>query len=305
MRLIDRLHDLARDNGGLVTATSAQAAGISTQRLTEFVRGGLIARVFRGVYAVAAAVTTLPDPRQLTVAWRVVLSHESAALWWDVDLPGAPGRVHVTAPRSRGRWRDAVRGVCLHRANLSPAEVATLRGVRVTTPLRTATDLAKQRALAEAVAIVDAFLRARLITVDEFERAAAKAQGPGARQLRRVAELVDPQCGSILESLTRVLLCLAGLQPEATQFPLRHPRTGWIGYVDFAWPSLRVVLEADGYEYHAERGVFQSDRRRWSAMSRADWRSGIVTWFDVTRDPEYVVALVRDLLASAAANRAS
>ena len=80
-----------------------------------------------------------------------------------------------------------------------------------------------------------------------------------------------------------------------------------MGYLDFAWPTVRVALEADGYEFHSDRGVFQSDRRRWSAINRAGWRGGVVTWFDVTRDPSYVVELVRDLLAGAerATNRTS
>jgi very-short-patch-repair endonuclease len=73
-----------------------------------------------------------------------------------------------------------------------------------------------------------------------------------------------------------------------------------VGYVDFAWASLRVVVECDGYEFHAEREPFQRDRRRWSAFTRAGWRGAVITWFDVTRDPAYVVNLVTDLLAAAA-----
>jgi len=296
MRIDHTLEQLARENGGLVTSAAAKAAGIASQRLTELVRRGLLARVARGVYAAASALTSVPDPRTLTVSWRVVLSSASAVAWFGVDLPKPPGRLHVTAPRSRGRWRDAVPGVRLQRANLASHEIVVVRGVRVTSPLRTALDYARGHGLADAVAVVDAFYRAKLVTVAEFESAAASAKGPGGRQLRLVAALADPQSGSILESLCRVLLWQNGVAPEETQYPFEHPRTGWVGYLDFAWPSRRVALECDGYEWHAEREPFQRDRRRWSALNRATWRSGVVTWFDVTGDPAYVVALVRDLL---------
>lgn len=285
------------NNGGVVTAAVTRRAGVHSHWLTDLVRRGLLARIARGVYAMAATSFVPPEPCALTLSWRVVLSFESAAAWWGVDLPKAPGRIHVTAPRSRGRRRDAAPGVRLHRATLGSDDVAFVRGVRVTTPLRTALDLARQRPLDDAVAIVDAFLRAKLITQSAFSAAAASAAGPGGRQLRLVAGLADPSSGSILESLTRVLLDQNDITPENTQFPFRHRRTGWVGYLDFAWPSRRVALECDGYEWHAEREPFQRDRRRWSALNRARWRSGVVTWFDVTRDPGYVVDLVRDLLS--------
>jgi predicted transcriptional regulator of viral defense system len=296
MRIDHRLQELGRENGGLVTSAVATAAGIASQRLTELVKRGLLARVARGVYAVAGTSISIPDPRHLTISWRVVLSVDSAVAWWGVDLPKPPGVLNVTAPRSRGRWRDAVRGVRLHRANLAPHEVAIVRGVRVTTPLRTALDYARRHSLDEGVAVVDAFCRAQLLTVAEFEAAAAHTKGPGAKQLRLVADLADVKSGSILESLCRVLLWRNGLAPEEAQYPFKHPRTGWVGYLDFAWPSRRAALECDGYEWHADREPFQKDRRRWSALNRARWTSGVVTWFDVTCDPAYVVELVRDLL---------
>jgi predicted transcriptional regulator of viral defense system len=296
MRLPNSLVEIARANGGLATLTSARTAGVSSQQLTDLVRAGLIARVARGVYSIGSVTTSRHDPAHLTIAWRVALSGPSAVAWWGVDLPVAPGLLHVTAPRSRGRWRDAAPGVRLSRANLANSEIAILRGVRVTTPLRTALDYARKAPFNHAVAVVDAFLRAKLITAAEFDAAATAARGPGGRQLRLVAALADPASGSVLESLCRVLLWQNGLAPEQTQYPFKHPRTGWVGYLDFAWPTLKVALECDGYEWHADRDPFQRDRRRWSGLNRAGWRSGVVTWFDVTCDPTYVVALVRDLL---------
>jgi very-short-patch-repair endonuclease len=103
--------------------------------------------------------------------------------------------------------------------------------------------------------------------------------------------------GSILESLTRVLLWRHHLPVAVSQHPFCHPQRGLIGYVDFAWPQLKAILECDGYEFHSSRGPFQKDRRRWSAIGSSGWHLAVVTWFDVTCDPGYVVALALDLLA--------
>jgi hypothetical protein len=226
-------------------------------------------------------------------AHEVVLSFWSAVAWWGVDLPRPLRRVHVTAPRNRKTRRDAIPGVRLHRAVLT-GEIRSVRGVPVTSPLRTCLDIARHAALEEAVAVVDGFLRLKLLRHDEFVAAASAAKGPGRLRIQLVATLVDPGSGSVLESLTRVLLWRNGLCPPASQWRIEHQ--GWLGYLDFAWPAHKVALECDGYEWHSSRDMFEKDRLRWSTLSRLDWKCGVVTWFQVTTEPEYVVHLVADLL---------
>jgi predicted transcriptional regulator of viral defense system len=292
------LQDLARSNGGVVRAASAREAGIPSWQLTRWARSGVIARIAKGVYVVGHAAPG-PSPWAVTMTMNAALSFESSVAWWGVEAARAPDRTHATTPRNRGRRRDAVRGVRLHRATLGPDDVTTLRGVRVTTPLRTALDIARHSSLEDAVAIVDAFMRAGLLSAEEFSSAVARAAGPGRVRMLRVAMLVDAASGSILESLTRVLLWRNGMCPSASQWTVSHAATAWVGRLDFAWPELRVALECDGYEWHADRPQFQNDRRRWSTLTRMGWLTGVVTWFDVTGDPAYVVGLVADLLAAA------
>ena len=283
--MLSALQAIAASNGGLVSRKAALAAGVTSQRLTELVRRGVLARVARGVYVVASGVVEARDLAAICRSWLVVLSHLSAAAWWGVDLPAPPKCLHVMAPRSRHRRRDAVRGVRLHRASTRAGDVCVLRGVRVTSPLRTALDIARTESTEYGVAIVDAFMRAGLFSAEEFAAVALRSAGPGRVRILRVVTLVDAKSGSILESLTRVLLWRHGLAPECSQYEFRHRRSGWVGYLDFAWPSVRAALECDGYEYHADRTTFQRDRRRWSAINRTDWRLGVVTWFDVMCDP--------------------
>jgi very-short-patch-repair endonuclease len=296
MDFLQALIALASRGGGLVSRADVATAGLDPRRLTDLVRQGVAARIALGVYAIGRALPGAIEPAAIARAWNVILSYESAAAWYGIDLPAPVDQLHVTAPRSRGRWADRVRGVRLHRAAVARSDIVLVRGTRLTSPLRTALDIARHRGVSEAVAIVDSFMRAGHFSQDEFVLAAACAQGPGRLRIQLVASLVDGASGSILESLTRVLLWRNDLPVPRSQFSFRSRRTGWVGYIDFAWPDQRVLLECDGYEYHSTKEPFQKDRRRWSAVSAERWWLGVVTWFDVVYDPTYVVALVRDLL---------
>lgn len=294
--MLERLQAVAAENHGVITTAQARVAGVVGAGLTALLRSGAVARLRRGVYCVGTAPTL--SPRTVAVGLSAVLSHLSAAAWWGVDLPRPLSVVHVTASRNRGRRRDAVTGVRLHRADLPACDIRNVRGVAVTSPLRTSLDLARHLSLEDAVAIVDAFFRARLLNPAEFRAAASAARGPGRLRIQTVSTLVDPHSGSVLESLTRVLLWRHGLRPPVSQHPFEGS-DGFRGRLDFAWPALRVALECDGYDYHSDRVAFRGDRRRWSALVRAGWTPGVVTWWDVVGDPGYVVGLVRDLLALA------
>lgn len=291
---LEQLQQIAARNGGLVSRRQALAAGVTSTQLTTLVRRGVIARVARGRYAVGGR--DVPAPTLGAAALHGVVSDESAAAWWGVDLPGPVDRLHVTVPRSRGRWRDAAAGVRLHRATLRPGDVTVVRGTPVTSPLRTALDVARRCSLERAVAVIDSFIRAGLLDVNRFRAAVVAARGRGRLRMQLVATLVDPASGSVLESLTRVLLWRHQMRPPRSQYAFRSRVTGWVGYLDFAWPALRLALECDGYAYHSDPEAFRRDRRRWSALNRSGWRCAVVTWFDVMRDPQYVVDLVRDLL---------
>jgi predicted transcriptional regulator of viral defense system len=274
------------------------ADGIDGPGITELVALGVLTRLWRGFYTTGETVG-LPDPRGVTRSMRVALGHESAAAWCGVDLAKPVDRLHVVAPRNRGRRSDDAPGVRIHRADLEASDVRVVRGVRVTAPNRTISDIARAAPLAEAVAAADGFLRRRLTTVSSLQSYVEQLAGPRRPAALRVAALADPLSASVFESLTRVLLIESGIRPPTPQLTILSEAKGWIGRVDFAWPDARLVLECDGFEHHSSLDAFNRDRRRWSALTRAGWRVAVVTWHDVVSDPSYVVGLVSDLLAAA------
>jgi hypothetical protein len=277
------------------TRAEAVARGLTGRALAHLVRTSQITRIGNGVYRKGGKLP-LPDPLATSRALKASISHESAAAWCGAALRFAPTELHLTTPRSRGRRADAVDGVRLHRADVPSVLV---RGALVTTPAQTILDVARTRST-EAVAIGDSLCRARLVEPAEVQAAAAALpKGPGRPAGIRVASLLDGRAESVFESVARANLALAGLPSPEPQLDIYARDGAWIARVDLAWPNERVILECDGYKFHSTRAAFQVDRWRWTNLTRAGWKVGVVTWHDA-HNIEYLVTVVTDLLSQAA-----
>ena len=101
--------------------------------------------------------------------------------------------------------------------------------------------------------------------------------------MARVLALVDVRCGSVLESLLRVLLHVHGVRAPRTQVLVRARDGSAIGRVDFAWPDVRLVVEADGFAFHADRASYREDRRRTQVLTRHGCAWLRSTYEDVVR----------------------
>lgn len=228
---------------------------------------------------------------------RAAASHETAARLWGLELVEV-GRDRVTVPRQRSRVE--LPGWAVRRHDLAPDAVVVVEGVRVTTPAQTVLDLAGVLPLDEAVAAADSALRQSLAGLEELAALLGTRVGRGAARPRAVLPLVDPWSGSVLESLLRVLLVRAGLPPAVSQWEVRDRDGAFVARVDLAWPGARLVVEADGFAFHSDRGAYRSDRRRLNALERLGWRVLRFSWEDVRHRPHEVVAAVQACLALAA-----
>jgi very-short-patch-repair endonuclease len=219
-----------------------------------------------------------------------VLSHTSAALVHGVPLVEDPAQIHVTVPRSHGHL--ALAGARLHRRPLPELDVQLRSdGTRVTTVERTLADVARILPLSHAVAAADGALRAGSADVDALRRRLRAERGTGSSACRAVADLLDPACESVLESLVRVLLWTGPWARPATQHRVAAP--GGPPYrLDFAWPDRRLAVEADGFAFHSDRQAYRSDRRRHNSLVSLGWRVLRFTYEDAVARPDYVRALV-------------
>jgi very-short-patch-repair endonuclease len=113
---------------------------------------------------------------------------------------------------------------------------------------------------------------------------------------QRAIRLASPQAESVLESLLRLLIILAGLPPPELQIPVRHPRGTY--YADMGYHEKRLLIEADGRDHHSEWRKVGEDFVRQNALVAAGWRVLRFTWAQVLFQPEMVIAAIRAALGA-------
>lgn len=280
---------LACRQGGVVTHGQLRVIGLSAAAIDRRIDAGRLLPLHRGVYAVGHQQVGKVGRRWAAVLAcgpGAALSHESAAAVWDLAPVG--GGLHVTVGLG---GRSAPHGIRLHRSRVgSPGDVTMVEGLPITTPARTLTDLAaagwRGRRLERAV---DRAELLRLVDFDEL-RTMSERRRPGSASLKAVLSRyhtgpVDTR--SRLEEIVFELCAAHGL-------PRPNVNTVIEGDVrDFAWPSNKLVVEADSYTWHRSPSALDDDRARDVPLVLAGWRILRFTWEQVTRRRGWVVATLR------------
>ena len=275
--------------------SAAVAAGLLTRRQLQ---GSQWRRLLPNVYASAA----LPLDHHvrchaagLYLRGRGAVSGRSAAAFWGADTLVRGGPIEVTVPGTvRIRPPD---GLVVVRSALAAGDVLTVGGTPVTTPDRTAFDLARRLPLVEAVVSVDAMLAKRLTTRDRLLTfGLGHPWWPGSEQLRLVWALSDPGAESPQESRLRLVLLGGGLPWPVTQYPVHDARGLFVARLDLAYPGHKLGVEYDG-DHHRDREQFQRDLRRINALHACGWTVLRFAAADIFRNPHRVVELVRELIS--------
>ncbi|MGH2515554.1 MAG: type IV toxin-antitoxin system AbiEi family antitoxin domain-containing protein [Ktedonobacterales bacterium] len=143
----EALTAIASHQGGHFTAHQALLAGYTYPRHHYHVHSDNWERVARGIFRLRDY--PLPEREDLIVLSlmshdhagqpQAVFSHETALALHDLS-DANPARIHLTVPP--GFRRQLPSGIVIHRGIVSPEEWEERDGYRVTTPLRTLTDIA-------------------------------------------------------------------------------------------------------------------------------------------------------------------
>jgi hypothetical protein len=154
-------------------------------------------------------------------------------------------------------------GVRVFRSRLEARDVCTADGIRVTSPLRTAFDLARRGSVEDGVVALDAVVRDLALDLDavtEFFRQHPRHRGvPVAREALR---LVDPGSRSPGESRLRyVWIVEAGLSRPQVNAYVVDPRGEVVAMPDLLDVATGLVAEYDGAS-HRELGAHTSDNAR-------------------------------------------
>lgn len=184
------------------------------------------------------------------------------ARWIDASLPAYVIDTNNRRP-TRGivTWADAI----------EDDEICSIGEIRLTTPARTAVDLACKFPEDTAVAAIDALARAAHLKVADIEQAADRHTGrKGIRQARATIALVDPGAESPQETWLRLLVIRAGYPRPQTQYPVYNEYGALIGDVDLAWPELKIALEYEG-RHHTDPEQLRKDIQRVDAMVETGW----------------------------------
>lgn len=270
----------------------AAAFGVTQDQL----EGPGYRRLHRGIYAwhglevtpslqIKAASLLLPPDG--------AVSGRAAAFLYGVQLWRPPAPVELTVPRnSKLRCRQ---GVTVSRTPMADTDITLIAGVRSTTPLRTAFDLARREPRIEAVACLDAMLHKHLVTTARLRAYVAEHQGwRGTKQALEVIRLGNPRAESPMESQLRIILVDAGLPAPVVNEPV-HDAGGRF----LARPDLRirnVLIEFDG-DVHRGRQVFVRDLRRQNRVVKAGFVVLRFSGSDVLHRPALIVEQVRSALA--------
>lgn len=238
-----------------------------------------------GAYAPAAVWDGAPDRQRHLLRIRaasrllggnIVFSHESAAAIHGIPIIGAwPDAVRASFDGGSGMASRV--GVRWSRATWEAGDVVTLAGVHVTSPLRTALDLARTTTLAQGVVACDHVIaagveRARLVGWCGTHRA------HGIANARRALGIARGLSESPLESLSLARFAERGIPAPEQQHELV---VGGQRYrVDFFWPEFGVVGEADGRgKYTAPADLWREKRREDTIRTRVP-RFVRWTWAD-------------------------
>ncbi|TQM10863.1 DUF559 domain-containing protein [Pseudonocardia kunmingensis] len=268
--------------------SEAVAAGLVAEGA---LRGRRFVRIFPDVYAVAGeeAPTLALRSRAaaLLVAGRGVVSGYSAAELLGASCApfGAPAEVTLLHGRRRGHP-----GLLVHRDQVAEGELWQVGEVRLTSPLRTAYDLARRLDLVEAVVAVDRLANVHRFAPDLLLNFAVHY--PRARGNTRIAQVLahaNPYSGSPMESRLRLLLVRAGLPRPQVQWVVQDPQARTAMWLDLAYPDALIAIEYEGEEHTSRDGVLR-DIVRYTRLVARGWRIFRYTKYEIRHEPDRIIA---------------
>ncbi len=259
--------------------------------LTRGCSQGRLVRVLPGVYADRSRADD-PAVRMAAICrWdpdAVVQSHGAAKLtfWPKIALPSTLNVASTTQHRPQPGFAFTRRRI--------PAELVMRAGpVRLTTPALTALELATP----QFTEPIDVALHSRQVTLDSlYDALRATPQRAGNVDRRQVLLDSRAEPWSQAERLAHRVFRVHGIAGWVAN--RKVVVSGSTYFLDVGFDRERIAAEIDGRTYHCQPDVFESDRARQNALVLDGWLIVRFTWLMLTREPDYVVRIVREALGA-------
>lgn len=262
--------------GGVATRRQLVAI-VGRSALDRAVAAGDVDRTGRGRYA----LPQVEDAVKVAHRIRGHLCLLSAAQAWGWGVRLAPREPQVVVPKHRRIAPNARKGIDLHFADLAPEEMVDGRTSRE----RTLLDCLRALPFADAVAVADSALREGFRR-EQLVALARDARGPGSAQIRAVAAAADARSANPFESALRAIaLSVPGLA-VTPQVDIFDP--GFLGRCDLADQRLRIIAEADSFEWHGGRAALARDAVRYDEFVAHGWLVLRFAWEQVMFEEVWV-----------------
>jgi len=291
---------IAAANRGVVSLSDLAAAGVGRRPVEHRVAIGRLHRVHGGVYLLlpphAAPRVTLFTAAVAACGDGALLSHFSAAELWGL-LPRRPGDAEIDV-MVVGRNPGTRTGIRRHRVPaLDPRDVSVHEGIAVTSPARIALDLADQLAGGDLEQLVAVAASGRL--ADGGEIRAVLERCPRHRGAARLKAVMRTPGGAQFTRSKNERTVLSLVRQARLKPPAMNVQPAGFE-VDAYWPQERLVVEADGYEFHRDRAAFENDRARDASLVALGYRVIRVTWRQLDDEPFVVIGRIAQALGVAA-----
>lgn len=279
--------ELAARQHRCVSTAQLADLGFGRNAIAHRVATGRLVALHQSVYAVApvgdddrsrwmGAALTTPDS---------FVSHAAAGTAYGF-WPFSPAVPIVTRPGSGGpRLLD---GVQVFRSVLLAGDTDTWEGIPITTPERTAIDLAARATPERTGRMVREAIRLKVTTAADLLDGVRRH--PGRRGVRRLYVAVSRYAGLPLsrtrsDAEARALELIREWGCPAPQVNVRIAGEE----ADLSWPEHRLVIEIDGPQFHLDAA---EDARKEAVWRAAGWSVHRIPSDDVYLRPDRLRALI-------------
>jgi very-short-patch-repair endonuclease len=280
---------LTRRQEGVISREQLLALGFTERAIEWRLAKGRLFVLHPGVYAVGRREVSRDGhliAAVLAAGPGAALSHDTAAEVWEIR--GQMKKIEVSVPSSRN---PRLPGITVHRR--ARMQTTSRRGIPITTPAQTLADIASRLDDEQLERTVDEAINRDLVEPDSL-----RLELDGIPNTRRLRTLLDDQAfvvtDTILEQRMAKIAARAGLPPPVTQAHVNGYR------VDFLWPDLGIVVEADSLRFHRTARQQAQDRRRDQAHLAAGLTPLRFTHAQIYREPQYVAAVLAAVAGRAA-----
>ncbi len=292
-----RCSQIAGRQFGVITREQALAAGMTSRQVERMLKSSEWCRLLPSTYSVAAAAPSLQQHAMAATSWGgpdAAVSHETAcALRRFANVRNRP--IEISGSRNL-RFGDVVVHVV---RPWEMGEVELRDGIPMTSIERTLMDMADRELAPRLEELLDEAFRRSLTNPHRLHSYVQMSRGTGRHGAAALQRLLPRYMNggafseSILETRLRHLLEESGLPQPVAQYEVRNGGR-FVARVDFAWPGLKVGVEAMGRSYH--EGQWQRDLSRTNRLTECGWVVIYVTWEDLHMHPrETVMSIARAL----------